>query len=173
MPSRVSRRLALLSLAAPPAAALAAEPQKAAAPSPPGALPFQLHRDVPIEVRSKGVEWKGQTIHLVQLHHAMFQLSARARLTGKLRGRIITFDEVDYDVHAAVFDASGALLGTARALLPVERIWLGKVLSSEAEVDLDFGISDGYHSAKSFTVAVSQRRVLTPEEWVKEPAPRR
>jgi hypothetical protein len=51
--------------------------------------------------------------------------------------------------------------------VPVERIWLGKVLTSRIDLSLDFGISKAYADAKRFTLTLSQRQVLTPDDWQK------
>jgi hypothetical protein len=165
---RTLSRRQLCSLA--PAAALGAagavhaEPERAASP---GAVPLALDRQLDLRVESQGIRWREYTYHLVRLNRARFHLDERSRLTAVLTGGLTTFDDVDYDVHVAVFDAVGDLLGTARTACPVERIWLGKVITSRVELKLDFGISHAFANARTFTVAITDRKVLTPDDWQK------
>lgn len=132
-----------------------------------GPMALKLNEPARIAVKSKGVVWKGNTFHLLSLHEAEFQLGARPHLKGRIKGSTVTFDDVDYEVHAAVFGKEGELLGTAKALQPVERVWLGKPLTSPAELTLDFGISEAYRNATTFSIAISDRKVLTPDQWAK------
>jgi hypothetical protein len=133
-----------------------------------GAIPFALDRPIQVDLKSRAVAWKGQTYHLVRLGQAQFQLSPEFRLTASLKGGILTFDKVDYDLSAAVFGATGELLGTARTTIPVERVWLGHLLTMSIQPRLDFGISQAYREARSFALSLSERRVLTPDEWQRE-----
>jgi hypothetical protein len=138
-----------------------------AAPAASGATAIAFGRPIPVDVKSAGVEWKGHTYHLVRIGRAEFHLAEEGRLKAVLSAGITTFDDVDYEVHAAVFDAAGRLLGTAKAPCKVQRIWVGKTLLSAVKLELDFGVSRAYAQAKSFTLAVSDRKVLTPDDWQK------
>lgn len=161
------REFAATSLAA--AIAGAATAVSADDPKPPSSrTPFAPGKPIEIDVRSTGVTWNGGIFHLVRLGHIEFSLDRHAgTLTAEARGGITTFDEVNYDVSAAVFDESGVLLGTARAACEVPRESLGKCLTMPVTLPLDFGTSLDFVFAKSFEVAVSNRRVLTPDEWQK------
>jgi hypothetical protein len=160
----LSRRAVLAAAAAPALASASASAD--AAPS--GAFPLQFAgQPIRLDVKSAPVRWREHSYHLVSVGQASFLLSARHHLTGVLKAGITTFDSVDYEVHAALYDAAGRLLGTARALCPVERVWLGKVLNSSRELQLDFGINDAYERAKWFSVSITERQVVTPDQWQK------
>ena len=45
------------------------------------------------------------------------------------------------------------------------RVWLGKPLQETRTLQFDFGVSLAYRQAKSFSVAISERKVLTPADW--------
>jgi hypothetical protein len=49
----------------------------------------------------------------------------------------------------------------------VQRLWLGKVMTMAQRINLDFGRSLDYPKAASFMIAVSKRKVMTPDEWQK------
>ena len=159
------RHLIQAGLLALPAAAAAAENEPAL---PAGQVPFALNKLIRVDVKSHGIEWRGHTYHLVKLFQAEFRLDVRPHLTAAVKGSMITFDDVDYDVHAAVFGEGGALLGTARGLVSVARLWAGRPAVTEIELKLDFGLSEAYPQAKSFTLAITRRKVLTPDDWAKE-----
>lgn len=131
-------------------------------------LPFSTGRPIKIDVRSPGVTWNGSTFHLVSLGRAEFSLDRDSgALSAEVRGGVTTFDEVRYDVSGAVFDEAGNLLGTARAECEVPREWLGKCLTMQRTLTLDFGVSLDYARAKTFAIAISNRKVLTPDQWQK------
>ncbi len=166
------RRTALSNLAPVVAALLlgiAALSQKApeSARPIPGAHPLALAQDLRIDVQSNPVTYHGSTFSLVRLNKARFELAGDDHLTARVSGALLTFDEVDYEVHAAVMDASGRLLGTAHAPCPVQRIWLGEQMTTQRDVALDFGISRAYAAARHFIIAVTDRKVLTPDQWQK------
>jgi hypothetical protein len=123
---------------------------------------------IPVTVQSEGVEWKGFTYHLVELGSVQFNLDKKtAHLTAEIRAGLTSFDDVDYDVSAAVFDAAGQMLGAARTICHVDRLWLGKVLRTSQTITLDFGRSLDYPGATGFMLTVSKRKVLTPDDWQK------
>jgi hypothetical protein len=131
-------------------------------------LPLELDRKIPLSVNSHGVEWRSNTYHLVGLSSIQFTLDKpTGHLQGEIQAGLTTFDDVNYDISAAVFDASGTLLGTARTECKVERTWLGKVLLTQAKLALDFGNSLDYADANSFMINISRRDVLTPDQWKK------
>ena len=130
-------------------------------------IPFQLRSAIPLSVRSAGVEWKGNTYHLVGLSSIKFELDKNDRLTAEIQGGATTFDKVDYDISGAVFDAEGQMLGAARVQCKVERLWLGNLLTMAQTINLDFGVSLEYARAAFFAVSISNQKVLTPDEWQK------
>jgi hypothetical protein len=132
------------------------------------ALPLRFGRSIPLAIQSSGVVWRGNTYHLVGLGSIQFDLDKQtSRLKAEIKAGVTSFDNVDYDVSAAVFDATGKLLGTARAKCGVRREWAGKVAMCAETVSLDFGISLDYANAATFMVSVSKRKVLTPSDWQK------
>lgn len=144
-----------------------APPQPPAAPTN-GPVPFEFGKPVPLNLSSSGVEWKGHTYQLLRLNSARFDLDRQTGLLkAEVKAGVTSFDDVEYDVSAAVFDARGRLLGTARAQCKVERIWLGHVMMMARDISLDFGLSLDYESATSFLIAISKRNVLTPDAWQK------
>jgi hypothetical protein len=120
-----------------------------------------------LTVKSQDVRWRGHVYNLVHIGKAKFHLDSRSHLTAQLSGSITTFDKVEHEIHAAVFDGKGRLLGTAKAACPVERVWVSKVLTETREWPLDFGTSLAYANARSFTLTINEQKVLTPEDWQK------
>jgi hypothetical protein len=134
----------------------------------PGALPIRLNRQpVGVRAESSPVKWRGGEYRLVRIGQAEFQEDAHGHLTGRLTAEVTSFDNVQYEVHAAVYDPAGKLLGTAKAPCSVERVWLGKTLQSSQELPLDFGVSRAYDRARWLTLAISEHPVLTPDQWQK------
>jgi hypothetical protein len=130
-------------------------------------IPLTMGASIPLAVQSAGVEWKGNTFHLVRLGSICFDLDKSSRLTAEIQAGVTMFDDVDYDISGAVFDAAGQLLGSARAQCKVQRMWAGTVFSMAQTIRLDFGISLDYARAAAFAVSISNRKVLTPDEWQK------
>ena len=131
-------------------------------------LPLVLDQRIPVSVSSHAVEWRSNTYHLVRLSSIQFKLDQPSgHLEAEVQADVTTFDNVNYDISAAVFDASGTLLGTARTECTVECTWLGKVLLTQEKLALDFGNSLDYADATSFMVSISRRHVLTPDQWQK------
>lgn len=128
-------------------------------------VPLKLGSPIPLAVRSAGVAWKGNTVHLVRLGSITFDLDKNDCLKADIQAGVTEFDNVDYDISAAVFDAAGQMLGTARAQCKVQRMWLGEVRTTAQTIRLDFGVSLDYTRAAAFAVSVSNRKVLTPDEW--------
>lgn len=165
-----NRRAALASFSTAFLAAVGAR-KAAAAPAPPvpGAWEvFRIDKPLPLRVSSAPVHWKGTDYVLVQIGEASFHKSPLGRVTALLTAGVLTFDNVEYEVHAALFDQAGKLLGTARTLCPVTRIWAGVPGITPAKLTLDFGISKAYERAEWFTVSVSEQEVLTPDQWQKK-----
>jgi hypothetical protein len=131
-------------------------------------LPLELDQRIPLAVDSHAVEWRSNTYHLVRLSSIQFTLDKpTGHLQAEVQAGVTSFDDVNYDISAAVFDADGTLLGTARTECKVERTWLGKVLLTHAKLALDFGSSLDYADATSFMVNISRCNVLTPDQWQK------
>ncbi len=131
-------------------------------------ISLQLGKPVALNIQSEGVEWKGYAYHLVKLGSIRFNLDEKTeRLTAEIQAGVTTFDNVDYDISAAVFDSGGRMLGVARTECHVQREWLGRVLTTSQSIALDFGRSLDYPNATAFMVTVSKRKVLTPDDWQK------
>ena len=129
-------------------------------------LPLELDQKISLSVNSHPVEWRSNTYHLVRLSSIQFTFDKpTGHLEAEIQAGVTTFADVNYDVSAAVFDASGTLLGTARTECKVECTWLGKVLITQAELALDFGNSLDYANATGFMVNISRRNVPTPDQW--------
>jgi len=127
--------------------------------------PLVLGNSIPLTVQSPGIEWNGKTFHLLTLGSVLFDLDKADRLKADIQADVTTFDDVDYDIGCAVFDAEGKMLGVARAQCKVGREWLGRVQHSERTITLDFGVSLDYPNAKAFMISLSARKVLTPDKW--------
>ncbi len=130
-------------------------------------MPLALGHPLPLAIRSCGVEWKGGTYYLVRLDSIQFSLEKTNHLKAAIQAEVTTFDEVDYEISCAVFDAAGQMLGAARAQCNVPRTWIGTVLHGARTINLDFGISLDYARAIGFMISISNRRVLTPDTWQK------
>lgn len=167
--STSNRRTALASLATALLAAVGTrEADAAVAPPPPGAWEaFRIDKPLPLRVSSAPVSWKGTDYVLVRIGEASFHKSPLGRVTALLSAGVLTFDNVEYEVHAALFDEAGKLLGTARTLCPVTRIWAGVPGITSRKLTLDFGISKAYERAAWFTVSINETEVLTPDQWQK------
>jgi hypothetical protein len=151
--------------AAPPAPAKEAK-ERQAAPGP--MIPLKLGRSIPVSVQSAGVAWEGRTWSLVGFRAIRFELDKQTNhLKADVRGGVTHFDNVDYDVSVAVFDAAGKLLGVARTACEVRRYWVGGVISGPETLELDFGVSLDYTRAAAFMISISNRKVLTPDQWQK------
>ena len=133
----------------------------------PNIVPLKAGASIPLAVQSPGVAWKGNTFHLVRLGSITFDLDKNDSLKADIQAGLTEFDNVDYDICGAVFDAAGQMLGTARAQCKVQRMWAGGVEVSAQTIRLDFGVSLDYTRAAAFAVSVSNRKVLTPDEWQK------
>ena len=131
------------------------------------ATPMKMGEKIPLSMTSPAVEWKQNTFHLVRLGSIAFTLDeATGHLKAEVESATTSFDDVVYDVSAAVFDEAGQLLGTARAQVKVQRVWLGKVFAMSHEpLSLDFGLSLDYSRAKTFMIGINKRKVLTPDDW--------
>jgi len=123
-----------------------------------------IGKKLPLDIKSDGVLWRGNVYHLVRLSNVKFSLDRSASLTAGITAQVCCFDDVDYKVHAAVFDASGNLLGAAGTVVNVKRLWVGNVASLANEsCTLDFGQSDAYKRARYFSIAISMENVRTPD----------
>ena len=133
----------------------------------PKIVPLKLGSKIPLSVQSSGVVWKGYTNHLVRLGWIKFELDKSDRLKADILTQTTTFDNVDYDISGAVFDATGQLLGSARAQCKVYINWSIIPATSTETVTLDFGVSLDYTRAAAFMLSISNRKVLTPDDWPK------
>lgn len=130
--------------------------------------PFEFGQPIPVTVESSGVEWKGHTYHLLRLNAVQFDLDRQTGLLkAEVKAGVTTFDDVSYDISAAVFDSAGHLLGTARTAYKVDRLWLGTLMMTAQAINLDFGTSLDYERAATFMISISKRKVLTPDAWQK------
>jgi hypothetical protein len=131
-------------------------------------IALKFGASIPLSIQSDGVEWKGTVYHLLGLGSIQFALEKGSdHLTAHIKAGTTSFDAVDYDISGAVFDATGRMLGVARAQCHVDRTWLGHVLMSSQTITLDFGRSLDYSNASAFMLTVSKRKVLTPDDWQK------
>ncbi len=130
-------------------------------------IPLKLGTAIPLSVQSAGVTWRGNTFHLVRLGSIKFDLGTNDCLKADIQAGVTEFDDVGYDISVAVFDAAGQMLGTARAPCKVQRLWAGNVCMTAQTISLDFGVSSDYARAAGFAVSISNRKVLTPDEWQK------
>jgi len=141
------------------------EPKPGVSPGPPDKGRIALDQPVALDLRSDPVAWHDQTFHLLNFHKVELDLDDTTRLTALLQGSCVTFDNVEYTVHAAVYDKDGGLLGTASSPYTVQRLWAGFVLTTQIELALDFGRSKRFTDAASVEFAISSIDVLTPDQW--------
>lgn len=131
-------------------------------------FPLEFDHPIKLAIASDGVTWRGASYRLVHLTQIRFSHDRdTGRVTATVRGAVTTFDNQEYEVGGALFGRAGRLLGVARVTCPVERTWLGKPLHVRKDLTLDFGISLDYTSAERFAVAISRRKILTPDQWQK------
>lgn len=166
-PLAISVLFALALCSFPAVAANAPEQTKPPDVAVPNLVPLKLGTSIPLAVQSAGVAWKGYAFHLVSLGSIRFDLDKNDCLKADIQAGLTEFDDVDYDISGAVFDAAGQLLGSARAQCKVRRMWAGDVKQTARTITLDFGVSLDYARAAVFAVSVSNRRVLTPDDWQK------
>lgn len=152
---------------------VAAPPQAADGSSRP-ALQFQLDKAIPVDVKSSGVESQGKMCHLVRFSSIQFELDKKtSRLKGIATAWLLELGDVDYDIYAAVYDVSGKLLGTAKAMCDVRRKWalaadnIGEYgwSGGSETVTLDFGKSLDYSRAATFAISIGTRDVPNPDQW--------
>ena len=130
-------------------------------------IPLILGDPIAVNIGSNAVEWKNGTYAPLHLNQVLFHLDNKSRLTATLGASVLTLATVDYDVHAAVFDAEGRLLGTAKTTCQIEAQeiwWYGHPVRDLREVKLDFGVSNSYGNAKHFALAISDCDILIPEQ---------
>jgi hypothetical protein len=167
--SRLAVLLAVAGIFNLPPWRLIAEPSSNVAPT--GAIrnliPLKWGSSIPLAFQSADVKWKGNTLHLVGFNAITFDLDQSDRLKAELQGGVTGFDNVDYDISGAVFDAAGQLLGSARAQCKVQRLWAGDVFTMAQTITLDFGVSLDYARAAAFAVSISNRKVLTLDDCQK------
>lgn len=134
--------------------------------SAPNPVPFKAGTPVKLDLQSAPVMWRDSPVHLLTLNHITFSLHQEGRsLIAKVNGSIQTFDNVEYDISVAVFGGKGDLLGSSRAVCKVPRHWAGRCGMQQTSLTLDFGISNDFPQARSFLACISNRDVLTPDQW--------
>lgn len=127
---------------------------------------FRYGEPADLELRSAPVRWQGGDVHLLRLSEfTMSLVVATNRATAVVKGRLYTFDNVDYAVGIALLTGDGSMLGVATTVCKVPRIWLGVYGMQPVELALDFGISNNFRRASRFMASISDRTVLTPEQW--------
>lgn len=130
---------------------------------------FEPGKEIEIELQSHPVKWRDSEVHLLRFNRLRFDLDEEtSTLTAELKGGVITFDQVDYEVSGAVFDEAGGLLGAGRSMCQVQRRWLGRTALMKRELLLNFGASLDFSKARSFQLSISRQVVLTPEQWSKQ-----
>jgi hypothetical protein len=140
--------------------------ETAEAPTPEDSKRFRFGDAIKFEMKSTPVEWQGGPIHLLSLSQLTFSFdSITHRLTARARGHLLTFDNVDYTIAITVFAADGNMLGASTVVCHVPRIWCGVYVQQPVDLTLDFGISNSYSHATKFQTSISDRTVLTPDQW--------
>lgn len=119
------------------------------------ALKFDQQFDLP--AYSKPITVGTEKLSVVKIGRGTFHLDDQGHLTGTLKGGVLQFHKMTYWIHAAVFDATGDLLGVAAHKLQVRNIRTGSIITLLAEMPLDFGISDRFKSARYVAASVSDR----------------
>ena len=129
---------------------------------------IRLGQAMKLQLESSPVSWQSGHIHLLSFNQITFKLdSESSQLTASMKGKLLTFDDVDYSVGLAVFDEEGLMLGSTSTTCHVPRIWVGRYGQQPVDLTLDFGISNNFKSARRFQASISERTVLTPDQWQK------
>ena len=128
----------------------------------PGAIAFELDREIRLVASSEPVRLPGGDFRVLSVGTATFHLGDDGRLTAKLNAAVAQYAPVEYRIYVAVFDAKGVLLGTASHVESVERIRLGRMPTMFRHVDLDFGKSRDFRRAAYASVAVSNPEFPLP-----------
>jgi hypothetical protein len=131
-------------------------------PPVPGAVKLELDKEVTIGVRSTPVKAFGIDLHLISIGKATFRLDKESRLSATLHVAVAQYSKVDFWISVAVFGASAKLLGTAGHQEAVRYERLGKMPTTFAKIELDFGISNAFKDAAFVVVAISERDVPKP-----------
>ncbi|MCA9127630.1 MAG: hypothetical protein KDB22_11115 [Planctomycetales bacterium] len=127
---------------------------------------FEFNKPLQFNLNSATKRWKEDDVVLVRLGEITFSYAPDTRaLDAKLVGTILTFDKVDYDISVVVFDKNDRMLGAAKGVCEVPRVWYGRCGLQSITIDLDFGSSNAFRDAKSFRASISDRDVLTPDDW--------
>jgi hypothetical protein len=115
-----------------------------------------LDESIKVSILAPDVKISGESRCPVSLSKIRFAFDhATNRLTAKVTAGKLMFDNVNYVVSGAVFDADGGLLGAARVVCEIRREILRVVLAVTQELVLDFGRSRRYSDAKSFQLCLS------------------
>ena len=133
--------------------------------APTGLIPFELGKPIPVSVKFE-TDIKGY--NLFSLGKIEFQLNKESHLTAKITIYYTTgldLPTITYNVHAAVFDSNGKLLGTANAPRKINT-WAttGFVGCRGSDMSIDFGISLNYDKAKYFALAINQPEIKVAKQ---------
>ena len=129
---------------------------------------FRFGETKNLEIKSTPVKWQGGDVHLLTLGKFEFSLDRNSNwLSARVNGSLLTFDNIDYTIGIAVFRADGTMLGVSTVICHVPRIWLGVYAKQPVDLKLDFGVSNNYPNGSKFKATISDRTVLTPDQWQK------
>ena len=127
---------------------------------------FRFGEAVELNLKSAPARWQGGDVHLICLNRLAFSFDSKiAHLTAKAKGSLLTFDNIDYNFSVVVFAADGSMLGSSTVVCSVPRIWLGVYGQQPVDLTLDFGISNKFEHATKFMACISDRTVLSPDQW--------
>jgi hypothetical protein len=158
----MNRRQAIAGLAGgvllAPGAAHAEQPK----PTIPGAIKFDMGKQIKITAQSSPVKVDKTDVHLISIGTGTFHLDNESRLTATLKAAVTQYAQVEYWISTAVFDAAGKMLGTAAHKELVQYIRLGAIPTIFRDIKLDFGISKAFMDATFLVVAISERDVPKP-----------
>ena len=134
----------------------------------PNLNPFTYGQAAKLDCHSDNVEWNGGFVQLLRFSSLSFSLDPDTNQVSAIaKGRLITFDDVEYLLSLALFDKEGAFLGAATKTCQVQRIWLGVYASQGISIEFDFKSSSRYPAADRFAFSISSEKVLTPSDWQK------
>jgi len=132
-------------------------------PSPGSAIALRFDEFIETGARSGTIQHPHDRVtSAVGLRRVMFHLQDGLHLTAQLMPAWFPWKSVDYEIHAAVFDSKGNLLGTARETLSISKakISYGSVPRALFDyMELDFGRSRNYQNASHFAIVVSEPQV--------------
>lgn len=117
---------------------------------------FKFDEPVQINARSKPIKDGNNELSIIGIGRGTFHLDNGSRLKATLSASVIQDFKVDSWIHASIFDGKGNLLGTAAHKEQTKGFRMTTYLAALRQIELDFGVSDGYRQAVYVVIAISE-----------------